>query len=141
MSSASETNSGALNDVRFHAPIPVFRIFSISKGTEFYVDYLGFQITFEHRFKSDGEHAGPQMPLYMGIKRDTIQIHLTEHHGDACPGSTVFVPMTNIAAFRAELQRKKYGYMRPGLEEAPWGITMEVVDPFGNRIRFCERHG
>ena len=28
--------------------------------------------------------------------------------------------------------------MRPGIEEVPWGKEMTVIDPFGNRIRFCE---
>jgi len=29
--------------------------------------------------------------------------------------------------------------MRPGIETAPWGARlMEVVDPFGNRLRFNE---
>ncbi|MGG2478234.1 glyoxalase superfamily protein, partial [Rhizobium sp. BR5] len=28
---------------------------------------------------------------------------------------------------------------KPGVEELPWGDVMEVTDPFGNRIRFCEQ--
>jgi hypothetical protein len=29
--------------------------------------------------------------------------------------------------------------LRPGVEKAPWGArVMEVIDPFGNRIRFNE---
>jgi len=29
--------------------------------------------------------------------------------------------------------------MRPGIERAPWNAdVMEVVDPFGNRLRFKE---
>jgi hypothetical protein len=29
--------------------------------------------------------------------------------------------------------------MKPGLQEAPWGLEMEVIDPFNNRLTFCER--
>jgi hypothetical protein len=75
----------------------------------------------------------------MGIKRGDLEIHLTEHHGDACPGSTIFVPVDNVKALHEELSGKEYAYMRPGLEEMPWGVVLEVVDPFGNRIRFCQR--
>jgi hypothetical protein len=29
--------------------------------------------------------------------------------------------------------------MRPGIEVAPWNVrVMEVIDPFGNRLRFNE---
>jgi len=32
--------------------------------------------------------------------------------------------------------------MRPGIEDAPWNArVMEVIDPFGNRIRFSEAKG
>lgn len=94
--------------------------------------FLGFSVEFEHRFEAD-------LPLYLGIVRAGLQLHLSEHHGDASPGSTVFVPMNNILAFRDELLGKRYGYGRPGVEQYDWGQVMEVHDPFGNRIRFCQR--
>lgn len=38
----------------------------------------------------------------------------------------------------AELRRRPSGKQRPGVEaDAPGGPTTEVVDPFGNRLRFC----
>jgi hypothetical protein len=41
--------------------------------------------------------------------------------------------------FHRELSGKHYAYARPGLEEAFWGgLTVEVVDPFGNRLLFAE---
>jgi hypothetical protein len=44
-----------------------------------------------------------------------------------------------IDALHAELTAKKYKYLRPGVEIAPWNAKcMEVIDPFGNRIRFNE---
>ena len=44
-----------------------------------------------------------------------------------------------IEALHAELISKKYKYLRPGIEIAPWKAKcMEVIDPFGNRIRFNE---
>ena len=119
----------AQDDIRFTKAIPVLRIFDEAKAREFYLGFLGFNVEFEHRFE-------PSLPLYMGIERAGLSLHLSEHHGDACPGSTVYVPMQNIEAFHAELLAKQYGYGRPGIEEMPWGKVMEVHDPFGNRIRF-----
>jgi len=117
------------NDIRFTNAIPILRIFDEAKAREFYLSFLGFNVEFEHRFE-------PLLPLYMGIERAGLSLHLSEHHGDACPGSTVYVPMENIEAYQAELLAKQYGYGRPGIETMPWGKVMEVHDPFGNRIRF-----
>lgn len=66
----------------FHPPTPVLRIFDEAKAREFYVDFLGFQVDFEHRFE-------PGTPLYMGISRDGCKLHLSEHHGDGTPGTTL----------------------------------------------------
>lgn len=119
-------------DAKLGAAIPILRSFDEGKAREFYCDFLGFKPTFEHRFE-------PGLPLYMGVERAGLQLHLSEHHGDATPGSTVFVTMTGIDAFCAELTAKEYGFARPAVEDAPWGRTMEIADPFGNRLRFCEQ--
>jgi catechol 2,3-dioxygenase-like lactoylglutathione lyase family enzyme len=112
--------------------IPIFRIFDLPKARAFYLDFLGFKLDWEHRFDDKG-------PLYMQISRPGLTLHLSEHHGDGCPGSTIFVRVTGLAAYHAEINAKGYGYMRPGLEETFHNSRcMEVIDPFGNRIRFDE---
>jgi catechol 2,3-dioxygenase-like lactoylglutathione lyase family enzyme len=112
--------------------IPILRIFSVEKAREFYVGFLGFTVDWEHRFD-------PAAPLYMQVSRGGLSLHLSEHHGDACPGSTVFVRVTGLAAYHREITAKGYGFMRPGIERAPWNAdVMEVTDPFGNRLRFNE---
>src|SRR5262245_19993762 len=117
---------------QFKEAIPILRIFSVEKAKEFYVDFLGFAIDWEHRF-------GDDLPLYMQVSRSELKLHLSEHHGDATPGSTVFIWMRGIAALHRELTAKAYRYARPGLEKAPWDAwVMEVADPFGNRLRFSE---
>lgn len=119
--------------VRLQMGIPILRIFDEAKAKEFYLDFLGFRMDWDHRF-------GPNMPLYMQVSRSGLQLHLSEHHGDASPGSTVFVWMEGIDALHAELIGKRYTYSKPGIqEEGPGGRTLEVPDPFGNRIRFCEK--
>ena len=36
---------------------------------------------------------------------------------------------------------RNYGFMRPGIQPAPWNArVMEVIDPFGNRLRFSESY-
>ncbi len=121
-----------MSAIAFGETIPILRIFSVDKAKEFYLDFLGFSLDWEHRFAED-------LPLYMQVSRGMLRLHLTEHHGDACPGATVFVRMRGIEALHRELAAKAYRYLRPGVEQAPWGARMmEVTDPFGNRIRFNE---
>ncbi len=109
---------------------PVFRMFDIAKAREFYVDWLGFRVTFEHRF-------GDDFPLYMGLERDGLELHLSEHHGDATPGSAVRIEVSDVAALHAELNARPYRFAKPGIEAQPWGTQeLSVTDPFGNRLVF-----
>ncbi|MGH8380808.1 glyoxalase superfamily protein [Pseudomonas sp.] len=129
--SALLPHENTLATVTFDKPIPILRMFDETKAREFYLDFLGFSVEFEHRFEAD-------LPLYLGISRNGLQLHLSEHHGDASPGSTIFVPMQNIELLRDELLAKRYGYGRPDIVQQGWGQVLEVYDPFGNRIRFCQ---
>jgi uncharacterized glyoxalase superfamily protein PhnB len=50
------------------------------------------------------------------------------------------VEMQDIEEFHRELHARPNPNMRPGLETEPWGArTVEVIDPFGNRLVFSER--
>lgn len=118
--------------IALEPPIPIFRIFDVDKAMEFYRDYLGFAVDFEHRF-------GENFPLYCQVSRGACVVHLSEHAGDASPGAKAFAWMRGIRGFHAELTAKDYRYLKPGLEDAPWGLQMTVTDPFSNRIAFCER--
>jgi uncharacterized glyoxalase superfamily protein PhnB len=112
--------------------IPVLRIFDIAKAKEFYMDWLGFTIDWEHRF-------GENFPLYMQVSLNDIVFHLTEHYGDCSPGAKVFIHITGIDDLHKKLAAKDYRYYKPCVEKAPWNAkTMEVADPFGNKILFNE---
>jgi uncharacterized glyoxalase superfamily protein PhnB len=129
---AAKIDAAGSDEPHFIETIPIIRIFDIAKAMEFYRDFLGFTVDWEHRYE-------PDMPLYTQLSRAGMKLHLSEHHGDASPGSTVFVWMTGIEAFHRELLAKKYGYSRPGLQATGYDARMfEVPDPFGNRIRFNE---
>lgn len=117
--------------VSFEAAVPIVRIFDIAKAHEFYLGFLGFSVDWEHRF---GEH----FPLYTQVSRAGLRLHLSEHAGDATPGGNMCVYMKGIRAFHAELSARHYRYMKPGLEDEGTRLELEVIDPFGNRIRFME---
>ncbi|KQX45997.1 glyoxalase superfamily protein [Paenibacillus sp. Root444D2] len=111
---------------------PIFRMFDEMKAKEFYIDYLGFSLEWEHRFESD-------MPLYMEVSLGECKLHLSEHYGDCSPGAAVRIEIVDIVAFHTSLTNKKYTYSRPGIEMSPWQ-TKEVciTDPFGNKLTFYE---
>lgn len=115
--------------------IPILRIFDVNKAKEFYEGFLGFTVDWEHRFTEDS-------PLYMQVSRAGMQLHLSEHYGDGCPGATIYVRMGGIEEFHRELSAKSYAYLRPGLEQTEHrSRELCVIDPFGNRIRFNEHNG
>lgn len=121
--------------VEFKSVIPILRIFDLTKADGFYLEYLGFKVDWNHKFDDNA-------PLYRQISKGGLILHLSEHHGDGSPGINVRVMMEGLAAYHAELQAKNYGYMRPGIEEGPGGCDeMAVIDPFGNRITFCQEKG
>nr|WP_249337072.1 glyoxalase superfamily protein [Serratia plymuthica] len=95
--------------MEFSAAVPIFRIFSVEKAKEFYLNFLGFTLDWEHRFSED-------LPLYAQISRSGLTLHLSEHYGDSTPGSAVFIPIRDIDALHRELMAKQYRYARPGVE-------------------------
>jgi uncharacterized glyoxalase superfamily protein PhnB len=112
--------------------IPIFRIFDEEKAKEFYLNFLEFELDWEHRFEDE-------MPLYMQISNGGLYLHLSEHHGDCSPGASIRIEVDNIRLFQANLLSKKYKYSRPGIEKTSWNtLEVSVTDPFGNRIVFFE---
>ncbi len=87
--------------------IPVLRIFDYQKAIEFYIDWLGFKIEWEHVFEEN-------MPVYIEITKEGITLHLSEHHGDATPGGKVFAWCTGLKDYHSILIEKKYKNNRPG---------------------------
>ena len=70
--------------------VPIFRIFSLEKAREFYLDFLGFKVDWEHRFE-------PDAPVFMQVSRDGLVLHLSEHFGDGTPGSRQRIPARSKA--------------------------------------------
>lgn len=118
--------------ISFTQPVPVVRIFDEARAMEFYEGFLGFTVDWRHRF-----HANA--PLYCQVSRGGMRLHLSEHSGDASPGCTSIVYMKGVEALQKSLVAKNYKYNRPGLNRQEWGMECEVIDPFGNRLRFLEQ--
>jgi uncharacterized glyoxalase superfamily protein PhnB len=114
----------------FGKTTPILRIFDEAKAREFYIDFLGFKVDWEHRFE-------PGMPLYLQISRDGCVLHLSEHHGDCSPGAAMRIETDELDAYHRQLLAKNYKNARPGIEDTPWeSRDMSIKDPFGNRLTF-----
>jgi catechol 2,3-dioxygenase-like lactoylglutathione lyase family enzyme len=48
--------------MKLHPGVPILRSYDEGKAREFYVDWLGFKVDWEHRF-------APDTPLYMQVSR------------------------------------------------------------------------
>ncbi|WP_137113328.1 glyoxalase superfamily protein [Mesorhizobium sp. GR13] len=132
LSSKIEKNDATRGaEIAFEQAVPILRIFDVAKAHEFYLSFLGFVVDWEHRY-------GDNFPLYTQISRGGLRLHLSEHAGDASPGSNMCVYMKGIRKLHEELNAKNYRYMKPGLDNEGTRLEVQVVDPFHNRIRFME---
>jgi catechol 2,3-dioxygenase-like lactoylglutathione lyase family enzyme len=115
----------------FGAPTPILRSFDEKRTKAFYVDFLGFEIEFEHRFE-------PGTPLYLGLTKGDCRLHLSEHYGDGTPGSAVRIPVDDVRAYAKSLREKNFENARPGCPQlqdwGTWEITIQ--DPSSNRLTF-----
>lgn len=127
------TYSAALTAPRPLLAVPVLRVFDATVARQFYCDYLGFKVIFEHRFAAD-------LPVYLRVGRGEIELDLSEHHGDGTPGGVVWIAAAGLKSFHRELRSRDHlSSLRPGIDRsAPGGPTMELIDPFHNILRICE---
>lgn len=111
--------------------VPILRSFDEARTRSFYVDFLGFELVFEHRFD-------PGAPLYMEVRKDDCVLHLSEHYGDAAPGSAVRIPVADVTAYMEQLRAKEFSNARPGVPEpTPWEtLEITIQDPASNRLTF-----
>jgi len=116
--------------MKFGNTTPILRSFDEIKAKEFYLEFLEFNLDWEHRFEDD-------LPLYMQVSKDGCVLHITEHHGDCSPGAALRIQVTNLEQYHDLLRDKKYKHARPEIQKMPWGSKdMSIADPFGNRLIF-----
>jgi hypothetical protein len=82
-------------------------------------------VTGEHRF-------APALPLYLFLERKGVELHLSEHLGDATPDTLVYFWVDDVGAIAAELS--------VDVNHEPCAREIELVDPDGNRLRIGTRH-
>ena len=102
--------------------VPIFLVADAAASVRWYAR-LGFEQVFEHRF-------APDLPAYVGIRREDAQLHLSEHEGDATPNSLVYVWVDAVDPLAAEFGAT--------VDEMPWARDFEIADPDGNRLRIAE---
>lgn len=111
--------------------IPTFRILDYEKALNFYVDFLGFKIDWEHRLT----HAEP---VYMQVSKNGLILHLSENKRFQI-GVIVFVDSKGLNKYQKELSDRNLSEMVCEVLETDWGtLQMEIEDPFGNLLRFNE---
>ena len=108
---------------------PVLRIDDYGRAKSYYIDFLGFSIDFEWRHEEG-------FPVYMGISRRGLALHLTEHQGDAAGPGAAYFRVEDVHGLFAELQAKASDMTEEPIDQA-WGATeLKLVDPFENRLTF-----
>jgi catechol 2,3-dioxygenase-like lactoylglutathione lyase family enzyme len=112
--------------------IPTFRIVDPARSRAFYVDGLGFQVDWEHRFE-------PDFPVLLQLSRDGMTLYLSQHVMDCAVGGLIHFFVDRVDDWYAELSRKGMAVELPPTDQ-PWGLReMHLVDPDGNRLRICTR--
>jgi catechol 2,3-dioxygenase-like lactoylglutathione lyase family enzyme len=99
--------------------IPILRVQNAEAAVAWY-RRLGFEQTSVHRF-------APGMPAFVTIERGPMKIFLSEHTGDARPDTLIYLSMDDIRSIANEFDLE--------LDEADWGLEIELTDPDKNRLR------
>lgn len=118
--------------------IPVLRMTDESAVKAFYVDYLAFEIEWEHRF-----HDTPESPLYLQLRLGEAIVHLNGHATVDDPPSEVRIPVKVIEAFCEHLRPRAEATGQPtpvvvDPRGAGRNTDMNLKDPDGNLLTFWE---
>jgi uncharacterized glyoxalase superfamily protein PhnB len=112
--------------------IPVLHVASSAAAVEFYCGALGFGQDFAFRPTT---HADP---CYMGLSRDSAQLHLSSFAGDGVPGGLVYLLVDDVDALYQELLRTGV-HVDMAPTDQSWGNReMYVRDADANKIAFVQ---
>ena len=59
-----------MTEITLEPAVPILRIYDLAKAKEFYVDFLGFKVDWEHRFDENA-------PLHFQVRGPTILLPLS----------------------------------------------------------------
>jgi catechol 2,3-dioxygenase-like lactoylglutathione lyase family enzyme len=134
----NESQSAGDNDFEFGSSIPVLRMLDEAKARAFYLDYLGFEVDWEHRFRPTEDSD-----LYMQLHLGNAVVHLNGHASEDSPITEVRIPVTGISAFCAHLRAKNAPYEKPDVGDPRYEgkpSDLNLYDPFGNLLVFWAPH-
>lgn len=103
--------------------VPILHVKDAHKTATWY-ERLGFEVEGEHQF-------APGLPYYLFLARGQIHLHLSEHRGDARPGSLLYFYVNEVDPVAAEFGAE--------ITDQPWAREVQLTDPDGNRLRIGER--
>jgi hypothetical protein len=67
--------------------------------------------------------------LYLFLDRNGVQLHLSEHTGDANPNSLAYFWVDDVDQVAREFHVE--------VREQPWAREVQLPDPDGNRLRIA----
>ena len=110
--------------------IPAFRITNYARSKTYYLEQLGFELEWEHRFE-------PHFPVFLSVARDGMRLYLSEHAGDCQVGGLVHFIIPDVAAWHREFQQRGARITDPPNNDLGF-LNITVTDPDGNQLRFME---
>jgi len=108
--------------------IPTLRITDYERSKAYYVESLGFTVEWEHRF-------APNLPVFMSVVRDGMQIYLSQHSGDCQVGGLVHFIISDVDAWHAEFRERAVIVAQVPNDDLGFR-NMTIKDPDGNQLRF-----
>ena len=112
--------------------MPTLRMTNYERSRQFYVERLGFQVDWEHRFE-------PGFPVFAQVSREGLAFFLTEHSGDCPVGGLVHLYVPDVDVWFEEFRRNGVHVQEPPDEYLPGLRSMTLVDPDGNKLHVCTR--
>lgn len=114
-----------------HTVHPVLPVRDMVASLRYYVEKLGFTIAF-----ADDQHK----PMYAGITRDGIEIHLQWHDASnwkQMNASSLRFVTRDIEALYKEYESQDVFHTNTSLKETPWGTReFAFYDPDMNGLTF-----
>ncbi len=122
---------------QIESSIPVLRMLDEAKAKAFYLDFLGYAIDWEHRFRADS----PDSPLYLQVSKGASVFHLNGHANEDAPVTEVRIPVRGVEAFSEWLGHRVEGGEKPEVVDPRYEgrkTDMNLYDPSGNLLTFWE---
>ena len=102
--------------MKFGNTMPILRSFDESKAKKFYIDFLEFNLDWEHRFKEG-------LPPYIcrSLKMGVCYIFQSITEIVVLVGAAIRIETDELEHYHQLLMDKEYKNARPGIQEMPWG--------------------